>query len=396
MTLPLEGYRVLDFSLRAPGLFCSWVLGDMGADVIRIEEPVSRLRAERTPDDDPPEVQERRSAYDVLNRNKRSICLNLKDPQARAIFYKLSEGADVVLEGFRPGVMARLGGDYEALKAINPRIVYCSLSGFGQTGPYRTLPGHDINYIALAGALGLFGQAGGPPVPPSNLLGDMAGGSLQAVISILLALLARERTGQGQFVDVAMADGVVGLMAAIYAGYFASGEAPQTGQTVLTGAAPYYQAYLTKDDRYISVGCMESWFFENLCRLLGAEEFIPHQQSAEKWPEMRARFAETFRTRTRDEWWRLFQEHDICGAPVYSLDEAVEDPQLKERGVFVQLSHPTIGPVRQAGVFSRLSGTPGGVRSFAPKPGEHTNQILEGLGYNRERIAQLREAGAIR
>ncbi len=396
MTLPLEGYRVLDFSLRAPGLFCSWILGDMGADVIRIEEPVSRLRAERTPDDDPPDIQERRSAHDVLNRNKRSICLNLKDESAREIFYKLCAGADVVLEGFRPGVMGRLGVDYETLSKINPGIIYCSLSGFGQTAPYRALPGHDINYIALAGALGMIGPEGGPPVPPSNLLGDMAGGSMQAAISILMALLARERTGKGQFIDVAMTDGVVGLMASIYSGYFDSGQAPQTGQTVFTGAAPYYQVYLTKDNKYISVGCVESWFFENLCRLLEMEEFIPHQQSPQKWPEMKSRFAERFKTRTRSEWWQLFQERDICGAPVYSLDEAPEDPQFKERGVFLDLPHPTLGIVRQAGMFSRLSETPGQVRTFAPKVGQHTEEVLTDLGYTPQRVQELRAAGAIK
>ena len=396
MTLPLDGYRVLDLTLRAPGPFCTWILGDMGADVVRIEEPVSRLRAERSPDDDDPLVVERRAAHDVLGRNKRSMALNLKDPDAREVFYKLCSTADVVIEGFRPGVVARLGVDYDTVRAINPRIVYCSLSGFGQTGPYKGLPGHDINFVALAGALGIIGPAGGPPVPPSNLVGDFAAGGMQAAIGILVALLARERSRRGQHVDVAMADGVVALMAMAYSAFFASGEAPGTGETAFTGMAPFYQVYLTKDDKYISVGCNESWFYENLCRLLELEEYLPCQQSAEKWPEIKAAFAEKFRARTRDEWWRLFQERDVCGAPVYGLDEAPDDPQFRERGIFVEVEHPTLGLVRQVGVPTRLSETPGSVRSLAPRVGQHTDAILAGLGYSEERIQALRASGAIK
>ncbi|MBI2887855.1 MAG: CoA transferase [Chloroflexi bacterium] len=394
--LPLDSYRVLDLSLRAPGPFCTWLLGDMGADVIRIEEPASRLRAERAPDDVDPLVAERRAAHDVLGRNKRSIALNLKTAEGQEVFYKLCPSTDVVVEGFRPGVVARLGVDYDTVRQINPRIVYCSLSGYGQTGPYRQLPGHDINYIALGGALGIIGPSGGPPAPPSNLVGDFAAGGQQAAIGILMALLVRERTGRGQYLDVAMADGVVALMAMAYSDYFASGYVPEVGETRLTGRAPYYQAYRTLDGKYISVGCNESWFYENLCRLLELEEYIPHQSSVERWPEIRERFQQRFLTRTRDEWWRLFQERDICGAPVYSLEEARADPQLTERGAFLELSHPVLGVIPQVGIATRLSETPGAVRSFAPKVGEHTDALLAELGYGAARIQELRDMGAIK
>ncbi|MSQ28848.1 MAG: CoA transferase [Dehalococcoidia bacterium] len=271
--LPLQGYTVLDLTLRAPGPYCTWILGDLGADVLRVEEPHSRAREDAR---DPAE-EEQRAAHDVLGRNKRSIALNLKNGEARDIFHRLCEGADAVVEGFRPGVVQRLGVDYETLRSINPRIIYCSLSGFGQTGPYRSLPGHDINYIALGGALGITGHPGGPPAIPGNLLADFAGGGMQAAIGVLVALLHRERTGEGQQIDVAMSDGVVALMATAFSEYFATGEAPLPGETRLTGAVPYYQSYLTKDGRYLSVGCLEPWFFENLCRLLESADFLPHQ-----------------------------------------------------------------------------------------------------------------------
>ncbi len=396
MLQALDGYKILDLTLRAPGPFCTWVLADLGAGVLRIEQPQSRARDDRGLEGVSAQDEERRASQDVLGRGKRSIALNLKTPEARAVFQRLCAGSDVVIEGFRPGVVARLGADYETVRAINPRIVYCSLSGFGQTGPYRMMPGHDINYIALSGALSLIGPPGGPPAIPSNLLADFAGGGLQAAVSILAALLHRERGGAGQYIDVAMTDGVVALLAMAYAQHFATGATPPPGEGPLTGGQPFYQVYRTADDKYVSIGCLESWFFENLCRLLGMAEYIPWQQERAKWDEMRAGFTERFRQRTRAEWWALFQQHDICGAPVYTLDEAAADPHLHARGMFQEVQHPGVGPVRQVGVAPKLSATPGRAQGLAPTVGQHTEEVLQSLGYSSERIASLRAAGAVR
>ena len=383
---------MLDLTLRAPGPYCTWILGDLGADVLRVEEPHSRAR-EDTGD---AAEEMRRAAHDVLGRNKRSLALNLKTAEAQEIFHRLCVEADAVIEGFRPGVVQRLGVDYETLRSINPRIIYCSLSGFGQTGPYRGLPGHDINYIALGGALGITGHSVGPPAIPANLLADFAGGGMQAAIGVLVALLHRERTGEGQQIDVAMSDGVVALMATAFSDYFATGEAPRPGETRLTGALPYYQSYLTKDGRYLSVGCLEPWFFDNLCRLLDLNEFLPHQHDPEQWQAMRRQFAERFRSRTRDEWWELFKEHDICGMPVLRLDEAAADPQLQARGMVLDLPHPALGSVRQVGIAPKFSLTPGAVRRLAPTVGEHTDEVLDALGYSAGQVQELRAAGVIR
>jgi crotonobetainyl-CoA:carnitine CoA-transferase CaiB-like acyl-CoA transferase len=393
--LPLEGYKVLDLSRLAPGPFCSMALGDMGADVLLVEAPAGAIGpGAAAPGGDGTDRATRAAAYDPLRRNKRSIQLNLREEAARDVFYKLARDADVVLEGARPGVVKRLGVDYETLRKINERIVYCSLSGYGQTGPYQALVGHDINYISVGGALGMIGWPGQKPAIPLNVIADFAGGGLMAAFSIVTALLAREKTGKGQFVDIAMSDGVLYLLAMFTGQYFGTGNAPTRGSFLLNGAAPHYNVYETSDGRWISLGSLEPHFFANLCRVMEREDFIPQQYDSSKWPAMAEHFTARFKTKTRDEWFKILSEVDICAAPVYEFAEALSDPQNVARDMVIEVQHPELGTVKQVGIAPKLSATPGSVRAAGVAPGTHTDEVLAGLGYSEAEIAELRSSGA--
>jgi crotonobetainyl-CoA:carnitine CoA-transferase CaiB-like acyl-CoA transferase len=296
----------------------------------------------------------------------------------------------------RPGVSKRLGIDYDTLKEINPRIIYCSITGYGQNGPYRNMVGHDINYISLAGALGAIGSKEGPPVIPLNILGDFAGGGMHATIGILAGLLAREKTGKGQYVDIAMTDGVVSLFARIYSDYFGRGDIPLRGAHLVSGGVPYYGVYETKDGKYISIGSVEPWFYANLCRALGREDLIPHQAAPnQKQEEIRKEFREIFLSKTREDWFDLLSKTDICVGKVYTLDEAEKDPQLQARQMFVELDHPQEGKVKQVGISLKLSETPGSIRKFSPRRGEHTDEVLKELGYVQKEISVLHQKGCV-
>lgn len=395
--MPLEGIRVLDLSRLAPGPFCTMLLGDLGADVLLVEAPADALpsggaRPALAGED---EGAERAAAFNALGRNKRSIVLNLRQEEGRRIFYRLAKTADVVLEGFRPGVVKRLAVDYETLREINPRIVYCSLSGYGQDGPYSGLVGHDINYISIGGALGIIGSPDGPPAIPFNIIADFAAGGLHAAYAILAALLARERTGRGQYLDIAMSDGVIYLLALPFMQYFSSGRPLRPGAEMLNGGAPFYNVYETKDGRWLSIGSLEPHFYANLCRALGREDFVPLQGDTSRWDEMSAFLREAFRGKTRDEWFDLLRQTDVCVAPVYGLDEAAEDAHNRRRGMVLEIDHPTLGKVRQVGIGTKFSETPGAVRSLAPRPGQHTDEVLAALGYDQTQIDTLRRLGAI-
>lgn len=391
MEMPLSGITVLDLTRLLPGPFCSLLLADFGAEVIKVEQPGAGDYMRWYP----PLVGDTGGMYLLLNRNKKSLTLDLSKPAGKEIFFRLARVADVVLEGFRPGVARKLGVDYEALAEANPRIVYCSISGYGQDGPYAGQPGHDINYLGYAGVLGMTGNAGGPPVVPGVQIADIGGGALAAAAGILLALLARERTGRGQFVDVAMLDGVISWLPTLAGGYFAGGEVPERGKTWLTGGYACYGVYRTKDGGYVSLGALETHFWERLCRYLGKEEFIRWQFAEEKQEEMRSFLEGVFLSRSRDEWVKIFREIDTCGGPVYNLAEVFEDPQVCHREMVFSLEHPRLGRIKQLGFPVKLSATPARVRLAPPDLGEHTNEILKRLGYPEEQIENFRREGIV-
>ncbi len=399
--MAIEGIKVLDLSRLAPGPYCTMILGDLGADVLKVEEAgsPSGRRAEQAgaAGTSLPRMLNPDSPHFSLNRNKRSIAINLKSEEGKEVFYKLAKEADVLVEEMRPGVSKRLGIDYETLKGINPRIIYCSITGYGQTGPYRDMVGHDINYISMAGALSTIGAKGGPPAIPLNILADYAGGGMHAAIGILAALLAREKTGRGQYLDVAMTDGVVSLFAWIYSDYFARGNLPERGAYFVSGAVPYYDVYETKDGKYVTIGCIEPWFYANLCRALEREDLISHQDApGPKLEEIRREFVGIFRSKTRAEWFDLLSKIDVCVGKVLTLDEAERDPQLLAREMFVELDHPEAGKVKQVGISLKLSETPGSIRCFPPRRGQHTEDVLKELGYDAKRISTLRQKGSVK
>ena len=403
MTMPLEGITILDLTRLAPGPYCTMILADLGADVIKIEEPgppTGRRAAQAgslSPVPPPPYGVDRHAPHWALNRNKRTIGLNLKHDEARRIFYQLAERADVVVEEFRPGVAKRLGIDYDTLRQRNSRLIYCAVTGYGQSGPYRDLVGHDINYISMAGCLGMIGARGGPPVIPHNIIADFAGGGMHGAIGVLAALMARERTGRGQFVDIAMADGVVSMLASQLSTYFATGAVPQRGETVLDGGAHYYNVYETKDGKWLSIGAIEPWFYANLCKALSREDLLPYEfVEGERREEMKRTLRDTFKTKTRDEWFEILTRHDICAGKLYGLDETEHDPHLQAREMIVEVDHPEAGRVKQVGISVKLSETPGQIRFLAAALGTHTEEVLTALGHSPQKIAELRAAGAIK
>ena len=397
---PLSGIKILDLTKLAPGPFCTMILGDLGAEVIKIEEP-GPPTGRRAQQAGPAGVQGfggsfSGNAFNALNRNKKSIGINLKSGAGKEIYARLAQRADVVVEEYRPGVAARLGIDYEALAARNPRLIYCAITGYGQDGPYRDFVGHDLNYIATAGVLSLLGRPGQPPTIPHNLIADYAAGGMHGAIGVLAALVARTQTGRGQYVDISMMDGSLALLAQSFSTFFAGGSIPHRGETMLDGGIPNYNVYLTRDNKIITIGALEPWFFANLCRALGREDLIEHEFNPARREEIRQFFTETFKTRTRDEWFEILTRTDVCVGRMLALDEVPSDPQVKARKMIVELEGPGGQKVRQIGISAKLSDTPGSIRSLAPQLGQHTDEILGGLAYSKEQIQKWREEGAIR
>ena len=392
---PLEGITILDLTRLLPGPFGTMLLGDLGAEVIKIEEPERGDYARWNP----PRINGIGARHLLLNRNKKSVTLNLKTPEGKAVLRRMVEqGADVVIEQFRPGVMDRLQIGFRDLQQVNPRIIYCSLTGYGQNGPYRDLAGHDLNYIGIGGVLGLTGQKEGAPVIPGIQIADLIGGGLYAVIGILSALIARQKTGRGQYVDISMLDGVVSLLPDSAAIYFAEGKAPRAGERRLGGGLPQYQVYETHDGKHLAVGALEEKFWSNLCRMigmLGRSEQVPRELEPD-CEEVRKEMASIFRSRDRQEWLDLLMREDACVSAVQSLDEVFADPHVRSRQMVVETQHPKAGPIRQIGVPIKFSDTPGEIRLPAPEMGEHTDEILGALGYTPGEIELMRHRGVIR
>jgi len=385
----LNGIKVLDLTRLLPGPFCTMFLADHGAEVIKIEEP-GKSDAIRM---DPPYYKGIGYGHLVVNRGKKCITLNLKSNKGREIFLRLVRQSDVVVEGFRPGVMDRLGLSYESLKKENPRLIYCSISGFGQYGPYRNTVGHDINYISYAGILGNTGTEGGPPVIPGTQIADLGGGLL-ALAGILMALIGRQKDQCGKMVDISMTDAafILGISSAYT--YAACKNNPLRGGEKLTGGLACYHVYKTKDARFISIGALEPKFWASLCRALNLEELIAdHYALPERQKEMIVILETVFATRNLDDWIMELKEVDTCFSPVLTMEEVFKDPHFHSREMILGSDCP--GEYMQLGQPIKIKGVSGKDFSSAPESGEQNEEILISIGYSPEEISKLRYDGVI-
>ncbi len=390
MAGPLTSLKVLDFSTLLPGPFATMFLADMGADVLRIEAP-------NRPDIvalQPPFIADSKisAAHATLNRSKRSMLLNLKHPQGPDIVKRLvrEHGYDIVIDQFRPGVLDRLGVGYETLRAENPRLIYCAITGYGQTGPMAPRAGHDMNYMALSGLMSYSGQDG--PHPHAMQVADVGGGSFMALTGLLAAVIHRQQTGEGQFIDVAMLDGAMVWNAAVGAEYLAGGPLPTYESSLLNGGSHYYY-YRTADGRYLSVSSLEPQFWQGFCEAIERPDLI--ERLTEPGPAMRAvrdEIADVIATRTLTAWQEVFSQYDVCVEPVLTLDETVENPQTTARGMVVEVPGPH-GSVRQFANPIKFSATPPEYRHYGVQAGQHTDEVLAEMGYGAAEIQGLREAG---
>ncbi|WP_216831155.1 CaiB/BaiF CoA transferase family protein [Alkalihalobacterium elongatum] len=386
MPLPLENIRVLDLSRLLPGPFCTLTLADFGADVIKIEDPKVGDYARWNQ----PQVDGHSHMFLSLNRNKRSVALDLKTETGAKLFKRMVETADILVESFRPGVMERLGLDYETLREINPKLIYCAITGYGQDGPYSQYPGHDINYLSFAGLLGQQGEQKGKPVSSSVQIADIGGGAQMAINGILLALLERNKSGKGQFVDISMLDGSISWLQTLLPDYIATKSLPGRGQSVLNGGLACYEVYETKDQRFISVGALEPKFWVEFCKTIGRDDLIPQLEAPmEQQTKMKAEIQAVIQQKTLAEWTDLFDGVDACVAPLLNFDEVIENPQVVHRQLIKEIYDPNLGKIQQIGVPIKLSETPGEIRFQAPKLGEHNNEILAELGYSSDEIKEL-------
>src|SRR4051812_16926159 len=391
----LEGIRVLDLSRLLPGGFCSLLLADFGAEVLKVEDTgMGDYIRWSPPYYEGADDSAKSALFLALNRNKRSIRLNLKHERGREVLLKLVREYDVVLESFRPGVLDRLGVGYERMREENPAIVYCAISGYGQDGPKRDRSGHDTNYLGLIGLLGLTGDHDGPPIQPAGQIADIGGGALMAAFGILTALRERDRSGEGQFVDVSMADGALSWLALVAAQYFADGVAPRRGGLPLAGALVCYRPYACADG-YVTLGALEPKFWQAWCRGVGREDLI-EKQFERPGSETHAEVERIFLERSRAEWQEFATHNDCCLEPVLDLDEALDSELVRAREMVVEVDQPGAAePVKLLGAPVKLSRTPAEPTNPGPSLGEHTREVLAALGYSEDDIAALTEAGAV-
>jgi crotonobetainyl-CoA:carnitine CoA-transferase CaiB-like acyl-CoA transferase len=385
MTTPLEGLRVLDLTRLLPGPFCTMLLADLGADVIKVEEPRGGDPARRPAG----ATEEMGSLFLLINRNKRSVTLDLKTDEGRELLLQLAERADVLVESFRPGVMDRLSLSYTTLQERNPRLIYATLSGFGQQGPYRDRPGHDLNYLALAGVVGYNVGRDSQPVPMAVQVADLGAGSLAAV-AILAAVASRQQTGRGQAVDVSLFASAITWLPTLIAPFFGMGRSPAPGEPMLAGGLPQYNVYQTRDGRWVTLGALEPKFLLNFLERVGRPEL------AAKRDRLRDELREIFASRTLEEWTTCLADVDTCFAPVNTLEETLQDPQVRALEMFTSVTHARLGELRQISPPFAFSETPASVRTPPPELGEHTGEVLsELLGVGPDKVAELKRRGVV-
>jgi crotonobetainyl-CoA:carnitine CoA-transferase CaiB-like acyl-CoA transferase len=372
----LDGITVVDLSRLLPGPYCSMILADHGARVIAVED--KRFLADGL-------------FFNLINRNKEHMSLNLKTEKGQEIFYRLIEKADVLLEGFRPGVVDRLGVDYESLRRVNPKIIYCSITGYGQNGPFRDRVGHDANYLSYAGVLDLIGEKDRPPSIPGVQIADIAGGGMNAAIGILLALFARQNTGKGQYIDISMTDGMVGFLPAVLFFRQLTGQEPKRADGLLSHRYACYNTYETADGRFLSIGAVENRFWKQLCDTLEVPEYAPLQYDDQRREEILQVMRNTFKQKSLDEWDAVLGDLDICWGRIQSTREVLEDPLFLKRETVVEVEGHGGKKSKTLGVPVKLSETPGSVRTPPVNFGESTTAVLEELGYAQEEIKNFEE-----
>jgi alpha-methylacyl-CoA racemase len=378
---PLHGYKVIEFGAIGPVPFCATMLADMGAEMVRLDRTeVPDLGIERDP------------RFAITNRGRRSVGVNLKAPGAAAAVLRLIKQADALIEGFRPGVMERLGLGPEVCLAANPKLVYGRMTGWGQTGPLANEVGHDINYLAVTGALHSIGRKNQPPAPPLNLVADLGGGAMYLAFGLVCGLLEAGKSGQGQVVDAAMVDGVSSMLSAFYGMRAAGIWTDVRGDNFVDSGAPWYDSYETSDDKFVSIGAIEGRFYQNLLTRMGLSgERLPDQRDKEGWPKLRSRFAEVFKQRTREEWVAIMKGHEVCFAPVLDLGEAVRHEHAR-----VRKTHITVEDVVQPAPAPRFSRSSPDVPTAPREPGIDTDAVLSTWGFSEEDLAALRKGGVIR